>query len=109
MSHYNISHVILNRTFEYSANLDLSLQPLLKITDHSASDVSVELSHSQADRLFTYLGYCRHGKHGPGKTYPYVYESEYSDYEDIGNVDFVNCAWIRMYYVVYIITMIIHY
>ena len=58
MSHYNISHVILNRTFEYSANLDLSLQPLHKITDQSASDASVELSHSQADRLFTYLCRC---------------------------------------------------
>ena len=43
MFHCNISCVILNRTFEYSANLDLSLQPLLKITDQSASDASVEL------------------------------------------------------------------
>ena len=39
------------------------------------------------------------GNHGPGKTYPYVYEPEYSDYEDIGNEDVDNCARIRMYYV----------
>ena len=66
MFHCNIrnSHVILNRTFEYSANLDLSLQLLLKITDQSASDVSVELSHNLADRLFTYLQHCRKEKHG---------------------------------------------
>ena len=55
MFNCNISHAILNRMFEYSANLDLSLQPLLKITVQSASGVSEELSHSWAGRLFTYL------------------------------------------------------
>ena len=81
-----ISHVILNSMFEYSANLDLPLRPLLKITDQSASDVSVGLSHSTADRLFTYLGCCRQGNMA-GKINPYDYEPEYSDDEDIGNVN----------------------
>ena len=31
-----------------------------------------------------------------GKINPYVYEPEYSDYEDIGNGNADNCAWIRM-------------
>ena len=72
--------------FEYSANLDLPLQPLLKITDQSASDASVGLSHSRADRLFTFLGCCRQGNMA-GKINPYDYEPECSDDEDIGNVN----------------------
>ena len=70
MFHCTISHVILNSMFEYSANLDLPLQPLLKITDQSASDASVGLSHSRAGRLFTYLGCCRQGNM-VGKINPY--------------------------------------
>ena len=29
----------------------------------------------------------------------YVYEPDYSDYEDIGNVNVDNCGWIRMLYI----------